>query len=284
MSDYPQSWPTPPTHQSDPTQSMTEPVNEKTSTVTDKATDVASETKQAAGQVAQTAGEHAQEVKDEAVRQARDLLGEARQQLNEQAGQQHRSLVSNLRSLGSELGGMAEQSSGSGVATEVVGQARDRVDSLANWLDGREPGQILDEVRSFARRRPGLFLVGALAAGMVAGRVTRGVVAAHSDDPSAAGATTGPQPLVTGTEATTGYANGGHYAAPYADQLPTTTQGYGATSTYGDAEQGGPYVGQTDPYAGQTDPYGGRPGDSSGTTAYPETEPTQNLPADGAWR
>jgi hypothetical protein len=51
-------------------------------------------------------------------------------------------------------------------------------------LQNREPAELLEEVRSFARRKPGLFLLGAAAAGVLAGRLTSGVKAAHSDNGS----------------------------------------------------------------------------------------------------
>ena len=56
---------------------------------------------------------------------------------------------------------------------------------MGNRLDGREPSQILDDVRAFARRRPGAFLLGALAAGVVAGRITRGAKESQSSSGSA---------------------------------------------------------------------------------------------------
>jgi hypothetical protein len=245
---------------------------DKANEVKDKAAEAANQGKQAAGQVAQTAAEHASEVKDEAVRQARDLAGEAKQQLSSQAGQQHQALVSNLRSLGSELGSMTQSTEGqSGVATELVSQAKDRVDGLANWLEGREPAQLLDEARSFARRRPGAFLLGALAAGVVAGRMTRGVVASHTSDDSSASLSGGGQGGLPsyGAEspAASGYSTGGQYGQygqPGYPAVPETTQGYGSASTYGDnagSEYGAPAYGQPQP-----------------------VQPTQDLPNGGAWR
>ena len=75
-------------------------------------------------------------------------------------------------------------------------------------LEGREPADLLDELRSVARRRPAVFLVGALAAGVVAGRLTRGVKDESSDSPSgrvlpAGGTATTPAPgtSVVGTSA-----------------------------------------------------------------------------------
>lgn len=148
----------------------------------DRAGDAAQTGKQAAGDLAATAQDRAKDVVHEGKRQARNLLGEAQSQLRDQAGAQQGSLVKNLRSLGDELRSMSERGEQNGMATDLVGQAGERAHGVASWLDDREPGQLVDELRDFARRRPGVFLAGALALGVVAGRLTRGVVAVHSDD------------------------------------------------------------------------------------------------------
>lgn len=150
--------------------------------LSDKASDTADAGKQAAADVAQTATEKAKDVAQETKKQARDLVGEARGQLTEQAGAQHRNLVSNLHALADELNGMAQRSENGGVATDLVSQAGDRAKSAAGWLDQREPGDLVQEVRRFARQRPGTFLLGAALAGLVVGRLTRGAVDAHSSD------------------------------------------------------------------------------------------------------
>jgi len=61
------------------------------------------------------------------------------------------------------------------VATEVAQQAADRIHGMASWLEQREPADVLQAVRDFARRRPGVFLAGAVVAGLAAGRLTRGM-------------------------------------------------------------------------------------------------------------
>ena len=88
-----------------------------------------------------------------------------------------------LTSLAQELRGLADgTSSGApGPARDLLQQASGMVESFARKLQNREPAELLDEVRSFARRKPGLFLLGAAAAGVLAGRLTSGVKAAHSD-------------------------------------------------------------------------------------------------------
>jgi hypothetical protein len=70
---------------------------------------------------------------------------------------------------------MAAKGGQSGVATEVAQQAAERIHGVASWLEQREPADVLQAVRDFARRRPGVFLAGAVAAGLAAGRLTRGM-------------------------------------------------------------------------------------------------------------
>lgn len=201
-----------------------------TPSVKDKASESAEAGKQAAGEVAQTATDQAKDVAQETKKQARDLVGEARSQLSEQAGAQHRSLVTNLRSLADELSTMAQRSENPGTATDLVGQAGDRAHTVADWLDQREPGDLLGEARSFAQRRPGTFLLGAVVAGVVAGRLTRGVVAAHSDDTGS----TGTSATVTGdgsarhqaVEAPEGYGTAPAVAAPGTPNGQLATPGY----------------------------------------------------------
>ena len=76
---------------------------------------------------------------------------------------------------------------GSGLAAGVAAEVADRARSLSRQLDQREPSEILDDVRRFARQRPGTFLLGALAAGVVVGRLLRGtkdaVEAAEAEEP-----------------------------------------------------------------------------------------------------
>lgn len=154
--------------------------------MSDKASDTADAGKEAASEVSSTATEKAKDVAAEAQGQARDLVGEARAHVRGQAGDQQQAAVANLRSLGDELRAMTNGSSDgdqpSGTATHLVGQAADRAHGLADWLDERSPEDILAEARRFAQRKPGVFLLGALAAGVVAGRLARGVAAEHSDD------------------------------------------------------------------------------------------------------
>jgi hypothetical protein len=146
----------------------------------------------AGGDVAQTAKEQGEQVARETARQARDLYGTTRAQLRDQASAQQRRAAVGIRSIGDEIRSMAEQGGQSGPASELAHQASGRIADVADWIEGREPGQVVDEVKQFARRHPGAFLAGSAILGVLAGRLTRGVVAdAHDDGPDARSASNG---------------------------------------------------------------------------------------------
>ena len=71
------------------------------------------------------------------------------------------------------------------MAAGLASQAAWRVRNAGQWLEDRKPGQVADEMQSFARRRPAVFLALAVGAGLVAG-LTRGLKDANSDNSAAA--------------------------------------------------------------------------------------------------
>jgi hypothetical protein len=139
--------------------------------------------------VTAVAGEEAQHVAAEAKQQAQVLLEDARGQVEEQSRMQRDRLVQTLTTLGDDLDRMSSQAD-SGMASQLVQQAAQRVRGISSRLEGREPAELLDEVRDFARRKPGTFLFGALAAGVVAGRLTRGAQKARSSSSGGPSSTT----------------------------------------------------------------------------------------------
>jgi hypothetical protein len=124
---------------------------------------------------ADTAKEEASKLVGEARRQIGDLTGQTRGQLTSHAREQKDRAVGGLRALSEELHTMSGGSTQPGVAGDLAQEAARRTDDLASWLEGREPGELIEELRTFARRRPGLFLALAAGAGVVAGRLTRGM-------------------------------------------------------------------------------------------------------------
>ncbi|TFC29527.1 hypothetical protein E3O25_04645 [Cryobacterium sp. TMT1-3] len=148
----------------------------------DQAANVGDTAAHAAGEVADVTKDEVGKVAAETKKQAKDLLTDARSQLTEQAGEQQARVAEGLRSISDELTQMAGASDADGVATDLVRQAASRAGSVATWLDDRDPGSLLDEVRSYARRKPGTFIALAAAAGILAGRLTRSVAAESADE------------------------------------------------------------------------------------------------------
>ena len=146
-----------------------------------QAAEVADTAKQAGAQVADTVKEQAGQVTAEAKNQAKQLLSQAQSELSEQAAGTQQRVSEGLRALADELSGMARNSEQDGVATDLARQAADRARTAAGWLADRDPGSLLDEVRTFARRKPGTYLALALGAGVLAGRLTRGLTAPTDD-------------------------------------------------------------------------------------------------------
>jgi hypothetical protein len=180
--------------------------------VGDEAKSVASDAAQSGRQVAETAASGAKDVVSEATTQLRQLFEQLRSELDGQASSQGQRAVGGLRSLADELRQMASSSDQQGIAGEAAHQAADRASSFADWLDDKQPGDILDEVRSLARRRPGAFLLGAAAIGLLGGRMTRGLTAGGSNQQASGSA--GYAGTSTGTA--TAFPAGGHPTSGYA--------------------------------------------------------------------
>jgi hypothetical protein len=146
---------------------------------------------EAGQQVASVAKDQAQNVVAEAGSQAKDLVGQARSELTDQAASQQKRLAAGLRALGDELESMTHHSEQPGVATDLAKQASTRAHDAASWLDDREPGHLLQELQTFARQKPGTFLALAAAAGLLAGRLGRGVKDAGSADTASSASSAG---------------------------------------------------------------------------------------------
>ena len=150
--------------------------------VKQEAANVGQTATQAGGRVAQTAVDQGREVVRETRAQARNLVNEATSELSHQASQQQKRAAEGLRAVGSELHAMAGRSEQGGLASELVAQAADRAHQAAHWLEHRQPGDVVQEVRDLARRHPGAFLAGAVVAGVVVGRLTRNLASGGTDN------------------------------------------------------------------------------------------------------
>lgn len=137
--------------------------------------------------VVDTAKDEASSVLGEAKWQAKDLFAQTQRELKDQAQAQQQRIAVGLDGVSSELDSMATNSPSPGLATDLVRQVSGRLSTASTWLGDRDPGAVLQEVKRFARRKPGTFILAAIVVGVVAGRLTRALASNASEDSSAAG-------------------------------------------------------------------------------------------------
>jgi hypothetical protein len=156
------------------------PRSDNPATAQDEARRVADTTREAGANVAQTAKDQAAGVATEAKEQAASLLSTVRSEVGQQASTQQHRIAEALHGLSDELGSMASSSPESGPLTQLAKEGARRGGEVAHWLSEREPGDVLEEVRMYARRRPVTFLALCGLTGLVAGRLTRSAVATRT--------------------------------------------------------------------------------------------------------
>jgi hypothetical protein len=184
-------------------------------------------------QVAETAKAEVGNVAAETKQQAASLLDTVRSEVGQQAGTQQQRIAEAVRSLSTELDSMASTSQETGPLTDLARQASRKGGEIAEWLQDKEPTDVLDSVRSYARRRPGTFLVLCGLAGVVAGRLTRSAVATRTSlDSKDASDTSAPR-----RELGTSYAA----AAPVEPTPSYSTGVYGTSVESTDAPAVAPY-------------------------------------------
>jgi len=117
----------------------------------DQASNVAGGAADAGRHVAGVAKDQAGQVTAEAGRQVKHLVGQAQSELSTQAQAQQEKLAGGLHTVADQLRSMASNADQQGVATDLARQAADKAHQVAGWLDQRDPGSVLNEVRSYAR-------------------------------------------------------------------------------------------------------------------------------------
>ena len=130
-------------------------------------------------------GEQAGEVGHEMSAQGQRVVADVKEKLHEQSERESEKVASSLRTFSDEARALAEgRPQEAGPLAEYAERAAGKVAELADRMEQRGIEGALDDVRAFARRRPGVFLLGAGIAGFAAGRLVRG-------------ASSAPQPVTT---------------------------------------------------------------------------------------
>ena len=133
--------------------------------------------------VASTARDEVRHVADEAVDQAHRVTADVKQRVRDEAERQHGNLTGRVGQFASELYAMAAERPET-PARELITLLADRSTAFAEYLDKNGPEKALTELQDFARRRPGTFIVAAVAAGFVVGRLGKGLWQTHREETS----------------------------------------------------------------------------------------------------
>jgi len=140
-----------------------------------------------AGEVHGTVRAQAAQVRDELATQGRTVAEEARTKVQEQSRTQARRAGAGLSRLASEAQALADGRPEDAESlreyltqgADRLMEAADRFYGLADEIDERGIEGVVSDLQRFARRRPGVFLLGAAVAGFGVGRAVR---SAQADD------------------------------------------------------------------------------------------------------
>ncbi|MCU1691589.1 MAG: hypothetical protein JWM64_680 [Frankiales bacterium] len=224
-------------------------------TAKEQAASVAHTATSAAGEVTGTAKEQVGNVVGETVAQAKDLTGQVKEQAAQQVSSQTEKATTALRDVAKQL----SEGDTSGLVGQVLGEVGTRVQTLADALEQKGPQGVLEDVRRYARRSPGTFLLGAALAGLVAGRLAKGLQSGSSQEQLALPA--GP---TGGTAA--GNPLAGVTSPGVAAEVPT----YGTDPYAASGSTGGAYAGDTGVY--------GSPATTPAPAYAPPTTPVSTPP------
>jgi hypothetical protein len=153
------------------------------------AKDVAQEAGGQAKKLAADAQDQVREVAGDIKDHARELMEQTRSEARHQADEGTKRAAGGLRTVGQQLQALREgRVQDAGPLSGYADQARAKVEALAARLDRDGVDGVASDLTGFARRRPGLFLLGCAGAGFALARIVRSGQAAAGDDPHRASA------------------------------------------------------------------------------------------------
>lgn len=177
------------------------------------------------------------QVVDQAQSTAGQVTQQAKQQATSQLESQKGRAVDSLVTVAQALRqtGQHLHQQDQGAVGGYVEQAAERVETLTNYLRGRDVPQLIAETQDFARRQPGLFLTGAVVLGFIGARflMSSGQRAASQQfaSPSPAYMPSSRPAGAFGPSMGTAYA-GGTAATPAVSGSPGTSDATPASSGY----------------------------------------------------
>jgi hypothetical protein len=126
-----------------------------------------------ANQVAGMTRDESRDVMDEAKHQATSMMHDLSATIQELVEDEASKFAQSLHDAGRQMLSMADTVDDQSLAAGVVRESARAAERLASHLDAGGLDRAMADVRSYARRNPGGFLLGAAVAGFVLGRVAR---------------------------------------------------------------------------------------------------------------
>ena len=159
-------------------------------TAAEKGGDLVRSAKDDARQIAASVWSRGGEVTEQLSTQGRSLVQETRAQIQAQARSGTERTAGALRHVGEQAQALAEgRPEDAPQLSEYVWKvadtcygAADKIYGVADDIEERGFGGVLQDVQSFARRRPGTFLLGAIALGFGVGRLVQANAEQDSDE------------------------------------------------------------------------------------------------------
>ena len=148
--------------------------DDKIETAKAESVEVAETAKQAGKDVMSEVSEQTTAVARTAKDQFGQLAMQTRQELKAQGEQRGEQLAARLQTWAGQMRALVEgRVDDAGELRGLIGDAQQRLESYASSLRERGPDGVMQDVRRFARRRPGMFLLAAGATGFAIGRIVK---------------------------------------------------------------------------------------------------------------
>ncbi len=175
------------------------------------------------GEVTQQAKQQGQQLAQQARQQAGELATRGGEQVKSQLANQKHDASQRLTPIQVALRETAQQlrKQGQGSVAEYADKTSDQVERFSGYLRETDVDEIMDEVRGFARRRPGVFLGGTVALGFLATRFLK----SSSQEAGSAGDASGAAPTAAGTATSTATVTQGTQEPPGTALPPRAVEG-----------------------------------------------------------
>ena len=110
------------------------------------------------------------DIVDQAKETASNVVSQAKEGVSQKIGHQKERAVEKIETVSHALRGASKELEGTGPLPQLADKAAEGIERLASYFETRSASDLVSSFERFARKEPALFLGGAVALGMMAGR------------------------------------------------------------------------------------------------------------------